>query len=485
MPVPHLNAIRVGAPYESLDRIELADFRSGAPVASVSQINGGIVRRDVAKFERARQAFSRKTAAQMLEICARAGELFLSADLPCGSGGQLQSPQKFIEQLSATTALPHRLCANNMRKLHHVCTNMRSILDGLTRGLDISCIDRGVSFQRGRPMSFFATAQALGVILPSNSPGVHSLWLPALALKIPVVLKPGREEPWTAYRLIQAFLGAGCPAEAFSFYPTDHDGADAIIKNCGRVLLFGDATTTARYASDPRVQVHGPGHSKVVIGEDEVDAWPKYVDVLAASIADNGGRSCINASTIVVPRHGREIAVALAERLGPVAPVDTASPEARLAGFANAAFAESIDNAIEAGLAVPGAEDVTARNRGGARLVKHDGGTYLRPTIVFCASAEHPLAHREFLFPFASVVEIPQEKLPDALGNSLVVTVISNDEAFRARLLGSPLISRINLGPLPTSHVEWDQPHEGNLFEFLYQRRAVQVADAAAFEPHG
>ena len=39
---------------------------------------------------------------------------------------------------------------------------------------------------------------------------------------------------------------------------------------------------------------------------------------------------------------------------------------------------------------------------------------------------------------------------------------------------------RLNLGRLPTAHVEWNQPHEGNLFEFLYHRRAIQYAPAAA-----
>ena len=66
--------------------------------------------------------------------------------------------------------------------------------------------------------------------MPSNSPAVNSLWLPAIALKTPVVIKPGKEEPWTPYRLIQAFIAAGVPAEAFGFYPTDHEGAAALLK---------------------------------------------------------------------------------------------------------------------------------------------------------------------------------------------------------------------------------------------------------------
>ena len=87
----------------------------------------------------------------------------------------------------------------------------------------------------------------------------------------------------------------------------------------------------------------------------------------------------------------------------------------------------------------------------------------------------HPLANREFLFPFASVVAgAGGRDLPDCLGPSLVVTCISNDPAFRARFVASPHVDRLNFGPLSTTQIGWDQPHEGNLFEHLYARRAIQ-----------
>ena len=88
--------------------------------------------------------------------------------------------------------------------------------------------------------------------------------------------------------------------------------------------------------------------------------------------------------------------------------------------------------------------------------------------------ASHPLANREFLFPFASVVEVPASAMPECLGSSLVVTCISNDPAFRARFVASPHVDRLNLGALSTTQIGWDQPHEGNLFEHLYARRAIQ-----------
>ena len=43
----------------------------------------------------------------------------------------------------------------------------------------------------------------------------------------------------TPYRLMQAFISAGCPAEAFGFYPTDHEGAADILRLCDRALIFG------------------------------------------------------------------------------------------------------------------------------------------------------------------------------------------------------------------------------------------------------
>ena len=85
-------------------------------------------------------------------------------------------------------------------------------------------------------------------------------------------------------------------------------------------------------------------------------------------------------------------------------------------------------------------------------------------------------ANREFLFPYASVVQVPQAEMLKQIGPSLAVTAVTKDAAFRDALLESPDIDRLNLGPISTMQVSWDQPHEGNLFEFLYRRRALEVA---------
>jgi hypothetical protein len=474
MDLPHLPALRLGRAYESLEKIDALDHRSGESLAAVSHVNAGIIRRDLARVQTSRAALKKFACEQLIEMCRQAAEFFVNSTLPLGDKGHTQTPQQYVETLSSTSGLPYALVRRNMSRISTVLSQMGTILRGLTRGLDLSILDKGFGEQSGSSVSYFATTDSLGVIMPSNSPAVNSLWLPAIALKIPVVLKPGREEPFTPWRLIQSFLAAGAPAEAFGFYPTDHEGAGEILRLCGRSQLFGDKTTTDAYLGDPRIEIHGPGYSKILIGSDEIERWPQYLDLMVESIAQNSGRSCLNASAIIVPARADEIADALAKRLGSMQPLPIDDQNAVLAGFPNPKMAALINTAIDGSLQIPGAEEVTAKYRMGPRLVTLDGATYLRPTVVRCDSLAHPLAIREYLFPYASVLELPQSEIAKSIGSSLVVTAITKDQRLIEELMEAPNIDRLNIGPLSTLEVSWDQPHEGNLFEFLYKRRAIQ-----------
>jgi acyl-CoA reductase-like NAD-dependent aldehyde dehydrogenase len=378
--------------------------------------------------------------------------------------------------------MPHVLVRRNMTKIAGVLTEMPTVLAGLTRGLDLSLLDAGFGDHDGHALSFYPRTSSLGVVLPSNSPGVHSLWVPAIALKTPLVLKPGSSEPWSPYRIAQAFIKAGCPPEAFSYYPADHAGAGEILRRTGRSMFFGDVAAVGGWEGDPRVELHGPGYSKVLIGDDQLATWERHVELMAASIADNGGRSCVNASGVwVAASHAERVAEALAARLATIVPRAADDEQALLAPFADPRVAERISQQIDAGLATPGARDVTASLRKGPRVVTVDGCTYLLPTVVLCDSPEHPLANREFLFPFASVVAVQpgdMQRMPHPLGKTLVVTALTADRGLVNRLLESPHVDRLNVGAIPTNQISWDQPHEGNLFEHLYARRSFQAAQA-------
>jgi len=474
--VPHLPVLRLGRNYESLEKFEVKDHKTGEVKALVSNVNAGIVRRDLGKIGSARAALKKFTCAQLIELSAKAGDLFLNGTLPLGDQGHTQSPQQYIETLSCTSGLPWNMVRRNMDKVHFALTNMKFVLNGLSRGLDLGILDAGTGEQFGTKLSYFPTCNALGLVMPSNSPAVNSLWIPAISLKTPVVIKPGKEEPWTPYRLIQSFIAAGVPAEAFGFYPTDHEGAGEILKSTGRSLIFGDKNTMAQYANNPAIQLHGPGWSKFLIGDDCIENWPDYIDVIAGAISDNGGRSCINASAVVVPKYAAEIAEALAKKIGPFAPTRADDPNARLSGFANIKMADFIDAQIEDGLKVPGATDVTAKYRNGPRKATFEGGTYMRPTIVLCDSFAHPLANKEFLCPYASVVTCPQSEMLHKIGYTLAASVITKDTKFIEAVTDFAEIDRLNIGPVSTMKISWDQPHEGNMFEFLWKRRSIERA---------
>ena len=473
----HIPLLRFGVPYRSVDVAAVPHHRTRKPFVEISQANVGLISRDLLRQRDARAALQRFSVADLMRMCAAAAPVFLNDTLPVGD--EDQTPQDYLEQLNATTGMPFVMGRRNMARVAAVLENMESILRGLTRGLDLSVLDKGFGENSAGAVSFFPRAQALGVVLPNNSPGVHGLWLPSIPLKTPLVLRPGSAEPWTPYRLIQSLIKVGVPPEAFCFYPSGHAGAGEIVRSTGRSMFFGDVNAVGTVAGDPRVELHGPGYSKLFIGRDRIDRWQDYIDLLAASVVENGGRSCVNASGIWVPSHAKEIAEALAERFARIEPRAADDEKAEIAPFVDPAVATRISQQIDGGLLEAGAEDVTARYRKGSRVAEKDGATFLLPTVVRVDSSSHPLANREFLFPFVSVVQMTDEEAdaaPECFGPTLVVTALTEDQKTIDRLLSSDLVGRLNIGPIQTNRIVWDQPHEGNLFEHLYGRRAFQHA---------
>ncbi len=473
----NIPVLRWGKPYTSLDVDTVVHFQTGEELAKVSQANPGLVQRDMRRAQRARDVLREIPIGDLISIVKQAAELYRSAELPLGDGSQ--TPEQFVYYQSATTGLPEHMCRSNMEKNYFVLAHMEEILDALTRGLDLSILSHGYGVEeRGVPLSYQAESPVLGLVLPSNSPGVHTLWLPVIPLQIGLVFKPGPQEAWTPYRMSQAFFEAGIPKEAISIYPGLGDVGAAVVAGCSRSLIFGGTPTVDRYRGNPGVQVHGPGFSKILLGDDKVDEWEKYLDVMADSVLVNSGRSCISCSGIWASKHTKEIADALAKRLGPIAPRPPDDPESPLAAFTVPGVAQTISDEIDRGLEIPGAEDVTARYRGGddGRLVKRERCDYLRPTVIHCESVENPLANKEYMFPFVSVVECPQEKMLSSIGGTLVGSVITEDAGFRRALLDARQIDRLNLGPVPTIRLNWLQPHEGNIIDFLFRARAFQEA---------
>ncbi len=468
----HLPILRWGRAYTSLEQDTVVHFLTGETLARVSQANTGLIGRDMRQARRARETLTAIPIPELIAMMKKAADLYQNASLPMGDGEQ--SPEDFARCQSASTGLPEHMCLGNMKKNHFVLSNMEQILNALTRGLDLKILTRGYGMQNGGPMvSYQAQTPVLGCVLPSNSPGVHTLWLPVIPMQVGLVLKPGPQEPWTPYRMAAAFFEAGVPREAIAIYPGLGDAGAEVVRRTNRSMIFGGTATVERYKGDARVQVHGPGFSKILLGDDVVDQWEKYLDVMAESVFANSGRGCINCSGIWASRHTREIAEALAERLGPIEPKPPEDPESRLAAFTVPGAARAIWAAIEGGLEEAGAEHMTAPF--GSRLVEKERCGYVRPTVIHCDSPGLPIANTEYMFPFVSVVRCPQEEMLSRIGGTLVCSAITNDRQWQRELIDAPQIDRLNLGAIPTIKLDWLQPHEGNIVEFLFRPRAFQA----------
>src|SRR2546425_3247200 len=385
----NIPVLRWGRPYTSLEVDNVIHFSTGETLARVSQANPGLLAKDIRQTQRARDVLCEIPIRELIRMMQKAADLYRDATLPMGDG--VQSPDDFARQQSASTGLPEHMCKFNMTKNHFVLSNMDRILDCLTRGLPLDILTRGFGEEgRGVVVSYQAQSPVLGLVLPSNSPGVHTLWLPVIPMQVGLVLKPGPQEPWTPYRMAAAFFEAGVPREAISIYPGGGEMGAEVVSRVQRVKIFGSTDTVKRYHGNPCVQVHGPGFSKILLGDDVVDDWPKYLDLMVDSVALNSGRGCINCSGVWASRHTKEIAAALAERMGPIDAKPPEDPTAALAAFTVPGQAKAIHASILEKLKEDGVTDMTAEF--GSRLVEQERCAYLRPWVIHSDAPERRIA---------------------------------------------------------------------------------------------
>lgn len=307
-------------------------------------------------------------------------------------------------------------------------------------------------------------------------PGVHTLWLPVIALGVGLVMKPGGQEPWTPYRMAAAMIEAGIPSEAIGLYPGATDVGASILASCKRSMIFGSAKTVEQYRGNPGVQVHGPGFSKILIGDDVVDRWEDHIDMMVESVAVNGGRGCINCSAIWASRHTEAIAAALAERLGPVDVLPPDDPNAKLAAFTIPGRRQGDLGADRRGLRArgePSHRDIrpAASGGGAVRLAAARRCPLQQPGAGDLEGRVH--------VPVRGGGEVPpgadaREDWPDARRHRA-----DRGSRLQAALIDCTEIDRLNFGPVPTTKLDWLQPHEGNIIDFLYRSRALQVPAGA------
>jgi acyl-CoA reductase-like NAD-dependent aldehyde dehydrogenase len=168
----------------------------------------------------------------------------------------------------------------------------------------------------------------------------------------------------------------------------------------------------------------------------------------------------------------------MAERLGPVDVRPPDDPQAALAAFTAKNQALATHASIQEKLQESGVDDLTTKF--GPRLVEKERCAYLRPWVVHCDAPERKIANTEYMFPFVTVVQCPQAQMIEKIGPTLVCSALTQDAAWQRQLVDASHIDRLNLGPIPTIKLNWLQPHEGNIVDFLFRARSLQTADEAA-----
>jgi len=306
--------------------------------------------------------------------------------------------------------------------------------------------------------------EVFAVLASGNGPGVHGLWPQALALGYRVAVRPSRREPLTAHRLVHALREAGFRPQDAVYLPTDHRGADDIIRSADLAMVYGSQDVVDLYANDPTVLVNGPGRAKIVITADQ--DWRDYLDVITDSIANLGGIACVNTTAVLYEGDPTPLADAIGERLSAIPVLPTEDERAILP-------TQNIDQATALAAYLASVAAGTTPVLGADQVVAalSDGCAALRPAVHLMAEPDVAKLNVELPFPCVWVSPWSRSDGLEPLRHSLVINAITNDDDLIDDLLAEPTIANVYRGHHPTYYGAPEIPHDGFLADFLMRNK--------------
>jgi acyl-CoA reductase-like NAD-dependent aldehyde dehydrogenase len=306
--------------------------------------------------------------------------------------------------------------------------------------------------------------EVFAVLASGNGPGVHGLWPQALALGYRVAVRPSRREPLTAHRLVQALRQAGFRPHDAVYLPTDHRGADEMIRSADLAMVYGGQEVVDRYAGDPTVFVNGPGRAKILITADH--DWRDYLDTITDSIANLGGVACVNTTAVLYEGDPAPLAAAIAERLSTIEALPTDDERAILPTQSLSAatdLASHLARVAAGSTSLLGADQVVA--------ALGDDYAALRPAVHLLTTPDVAKLNVELPFPCVWVAPWSRADGLKPLRHSLVISAITDDDDLIDDLLAEPTIANVYGGRHPTHHTAPDIPHDGFLADFLMRNK--------------
>jgi acyl-CoA reductase-like NAD-dependent aldehyde dehydrogenase len=437
--------------FRTVNRLRVPDV-SGADLAEVSLVPPLYVHRTMATLHRADSL----PAAERAALLARAAELFATATIGGLSPADYQYavsraggvPISSVREATGTVA---QRVANAYRGAHHA-RPQGTVEDW-----------RHPSTRNGRAV-WTRRGNVFAVHAAGNHPGTHTIWPEALALGYRVAIRPSNRDPFTPYRLVTALRTAGFPADHVVLLPTDHAGADAVLSGADLAMAYGGADVVAKYGGG-RVLPQGPGRSKILVTSDT--DWRAHLDVIVESVAAHGGTGCVNATAVLVEGDAGPLSAAIAERLAALPSLPPEHDEAVLP-----VLPVSTARAIESYL-LRKAAGVRAW-LGGDGIVDElgDGSAALRPAV---HQLDNDATQAGIELPFPCVWVTPWTRAAGVapLRDTLVLTVLTQDEPLVGRLLDEPTISNVYVGDRHTFWMASGVPHDGYLGDFLMRTKGV------------
>jgi len=295
------------------------------------------------------------------------------------------------------------------------------------------------------------------VLASGNGPGVHGLWPQALALGYRVAVRPSRREPLTAHRLVLALRQAGFRPHDAIYLPTDHRGADEVIRSADLAMVYGGQDVVDRYSGDPTVFVNGPGRAKILITAEH--DWRDHIDVITDSIADLGGVACVNTTAVLYEGDPGPLAEAIAERLAAID--NDALPTQKI--DAATTLASHLGTVAAGAKPLLGADQVVAP--------LGDGDAALRPAVYLLSRPDVATINVELPFPCVWVAPWSRADGLEPLRHSLVIGAITDDEELIDDLVAEPTIANVYDGQHPTHYTAPEIPHDGFLADFLMRNK--------------
>lgn len=471
-----IGMLRAGRTDYAVEETPVLSF-TGEQICTVTKASTETIRWDLRRNKGIENHFRTFTMDKILAVFSAAGEIFAEGEVEMGNCRL--GPQEFAKLYSLATGAPIACPLTTLQRIKECFADMRRILAFQAIDGKIEAYSQGYIVRNNKRVGWIPRGKNLLVVTPANHPAVNVLWAIACAMGYPITIRPSLDDPFTPLRLLNSIIQAGMPAESFSFYPTSHETVDTLVPLYDRSMIFGGEQMVRQYGGSQSTKVFGPGRSVMVVGEESADDVDTVVELALASMTKDGGRGCINLSTIITQKNGAEIARRLAQKVATMEVCDPLDQRARIGAYKQRQVAESINTQIDSSLGSD--QDITAQFRHTPRLIQAHGTTFLQPTVILsrdCRASPGGLFGKEYSFPFVTVAEEPDvDTIVRAASGSLVVSLLSNNDTLLNRLLFNPDIFKVYRGPYATTDIDFLDPHEGFISNFLYKTKALRMEE--------